>query len=298
MATQKRMGFQEVQERLSTEETCRKYLFDLRWPNGFICPRCGCREYYHISTRNKYQCKSCRHQTSVTAGTVMDRSHLKLRIWVWAIYLVARDKRGYSAMQLSIELNLPYNTAWFLLHRIRHAMAQRDGNYMLSGIVELDDTYFGRSKKGGKRGRGTAKTKVMVALSKDENGKPQFAKMQVVPNLKGTTIAKFTKCSIAEGSVVQSDAYRSYRKPLADKYLHEYQVFDADAEMLHWLHIIIGNAKAFVLGTFHGLGEKHLQSYLNEFCYRFNRRFFHGEIFSRLACAVASSSALRLADLT
>jgi transposase-like protein len=217
---------------------------------------------------------------------------------VWAIYLVARDKRGYSAKQISTELNLPYNTAWFLLHRIRHAMAQRDDNYMLAGIVELDDTYFGRSKKGGKRGRGTAKTKVMVALSKDEKGKPQFAKMQVVPNLKGTTIAKFAKCSIAEGSAVQSDAYRSYRKPLAEKYLHEYQVFDADSEMLHWLHIIIGNAKAFVLGTFHGLGEKHLQSYLDEFCYRFNRRFFHGEIFSRLACAVASSSALRLADLT
>jgi len=87
----------------------------------------------------------------------MDRSHLKLQIWAWAIYLVARDKRGYSAKQLSTELNLPYNTAWFLLHRIRHAMAQRDDNYMLTGTVELDDTYFGRSKKGDKRGRGTAK---------------------------------------------------------------------------------------------------------------------------------------------
>lgn len=298
MARQKRMGFREVQEWFSTEDACREYLSELRWPNGFICPRCGCREYYQISTRNKYQCKNCRHQTSVTAGTVMDRSHLELRIWVWAIYLVARDKRGYSAMQLSTELNLPYNTAWFLLHRIRKAMAQRDDNYMLGGIVELDDTYFGKSKKGGKRGRGTAKTKVLVALSKDEAGNPQFAKMKVVPNLKGKTIAKFTKHSIVEGAVVQSDAYRSYRKPLAEKYLHEYHVFDVDAEMLHWLHIIIGNAKAFVLGTFHGLGEKHLQSYLDEFCYRFNRRFVHGEIFGRLVCAVTSSSTLRFADLT
>ena len=154
MAKQKRMGFLEVQEQFGSEEACRKYLFELRWPNGFICPRCGCREYYQISTRNKYQCKNCRYQTSVTAGTVMDKSHLDLRIWIWAIYLVARDKRGYSAKQLSIELNLPYNTAWFLLHRIRKAMAQRDDNYVLSGIVELDDTYFGKAKKGGKRGRG------------------------------------------------------------------------------------------------------------------------------------------------
>lgn len=228
----------------------------------------------------------------------MDRSHLALRIWIWAIYLVARDKRGYSAMQLSTELRLPYNTAWFLLHRIRKAMAQRDDNYMLAGIVELDDTYFGKSKKGGKRGRGTTKTKVLVALSKDEDGNPQFAKMQVVPNLKGKTIAKFAKCSIAEGSVVQSDAYRSYRKPLSEKHLHEYQIFDTDTEMLHWLHIIIGNAKAFVLGTFHGLGKKHLQSYLDEFCYRFNRRMVHEEIFGRLACAVTASSTLRFADLT
>jgi len=298
MAKQKRMGFREVQEQFYSEEACREYLFELRWPNGFICPRCGCREYYQISTRNKYQCKNCRYQTSVTAGTVMDRSHLDLRIWIWAIYLVARDKRGYSVKQLSVELNLPYNTAWFLLHRIRKAMAQRDDNYVLSGIVELDDTYFGKAKKGGKRGRGTAKTKVLVALSKDEDDNPQFVKMQVVPNLKGKTIGKFAKCSITEGAVVQSDAYRSYRMPLAEKYLHDYRVFDADADMLHWLHIIIGNTKAFVLETFHGLGEKHLQSYLDEFCYRFNRRFVHGEIFSRLACAVMASSPLRFADLT
>lgn len=101
-----------------------------------------------------------------------------------------------------------------------------------------------------------------------------------------------------EGSIVQSDAYRSYRKPLAEKYLHEYEIFDSDSEMLHWLHIIIGNAKAFVLGTYHGLGLKHIQRYLDEFCYRFNRRLFQGEIFSRLLCAVASFSILRFADLT
>ena len=296
MANQKRMGFEEIQKQFNTEDACREYLFDLRWPKGFICPRCGCREHYHIPTRNKYQCKNCRYQTCVTAGTVMDRSHLSLRIWVWAIYLVARDKRGYSAMQLSSELNLPYNTAWFVLHRIRYAMAQRDDNYMLTGIVELDDTYFGRAKKGGKRGRGTTKTKVLVALSRDEDGKPKFAKMQVVPNLKGKTIA--ASGSIAEGAAVQSDAFYSYRKPLAEKYLHEYQVFNANSEMLHWLHIIIGNAKAFVLGTFHGLGEKHLQSYLDEFCYRFNRRFIREDIFSRLLYAVTRSSILRFADLT
>ena len=298
MATKKRIGFEDVQRYFDTEDAGRKYLIQLRWPDGFICPMCGCREYYKITTRHKYACKSRRYQASVTAGTVMDRSHLSLRTWIWAIYLVSRDKRGYSAMQLSRVLNLPYNTAWFLLHRIRNAMAERDSRYMLKGIVELDDMYFGRPKKGGKRGRGTTKTKVVVAVSKDDDGKPKYAKMQVVSDLKGKTIAKFAKGCIAEGTTVQTDAYRSYRKPLAEKYMHEYQVSDAGSDMLKWLHTIIGNAKAFVLGTFHGLGKKHLQSYLDEYCYRFNRRHMGGDIFSRLLFAVTRSSPLRFADLT
>ena len=122
--------------------------------------------------------------------------------------------------------------------------------------------------------------------------------MQAIPNLKGKTIGKNVGKMIEEGAVIQSDAYHSYRKPLAEKYMHQFEVFDPDLDMLHWLHIIIGNAKAFILGTYHGFGEKHLQSYLDEFCYRFNRRYFQGEIFSRLLCAAASSPAFRLADLT
>lgn len=177
-------------------------------------------------------------------------------------------------------------------------MAERDNGYALKGIVELDDTYLGKTKKGSKRGRGTTKNKVVVAISKDEEGKPQYVKMQVVTDLKGKTIAKFAKNSIAEGTTVQTDAYHSYRKPLAEKYLHEYQVFDADLDMLKWLHIIVSNAKAFVSGTFHGLGRKHLQSYLDEFCYRFNRRAMGAMIFDRLLLAVTQSAPLRFADLT
>lgn len=297
MAKTKRIGIEDILKRFETEDACRDYLFKLRWPDGFICPICGCKEHYVIRGRHKFQCKNCRYQASVTAGTVMDRSHLSLKTWIWAIYLVARDKRGYSAMQLSRVLNMPYNTAWFLLHRIRHAMAERDSNYMLTGIVELDDTYLGKTKKGGKRGRGTTKTKIVVAVSKDEEGKPQYAKMQVVPDLKGKTIGKFAKDYIGEGSTVQTDAYRSYRKPLAEKYLHDYEVFDADSDMLKWLHTITGNAKAFVSGTFHGLGKKHLQRYLDEFCYRFNRRYMDGYIFNRLLLAVTRASTLRFAEL-
>lgn len=265
MADIKNIGYMKFQIQFSTEDDCKKQLFEMRFPQGFVCLICGCVEYYDLRTRNLYQCKKCRHQLSVTSGTVMHRSHLPLLTWFWAIYLVAKDKRGFSATQLSKELGLPYNTAWFLLHRIRFAMSQRDDNYLLNGIVEVDDTYFGKPKRGGKRGRGTKKTKVVIAVSKTDNGNPKYIKMKVVPNLKGKTIGEFTQKNIEVGSIVQTDAYHSYRKPLSEKFEHQYQVFNAESDLLHWLHIVIGNAKAFVNGTFHGLGEKHLQKYLDEF---------------------------------
>lgn len=297
MARVKTISYAGFQKQFCDEEACRKYLFDSRFGGGFVCPKCGCKEYYFLSNRNLYQCKSCLHQQSLTAGTVMHRSHLPLMTWFWAIFLISRDKRGYSAAMLSRELDLPYNTAWFLLHRIREAMSRRDSKYQLSGIVELDDTYFGKPSKGSKRGRGTSKIKVIVAVSKTPGGKPLFMKMQVVPNLKGKTIGNFAKANVCEQSTVQTDAYHSYRKPLSEKYSHEYEVFSPDSEMLKWLHIMIGNAKAFVSGTFHGLGGKHLGRYLAEFSYRFNRRHLP-DIFSNLCNAVMASEPLTFAELS
>lgn len=298
MAIQEKMSFADFRKRFNSEVACRKYLYNLRWPDGFICPKCGGTSCYNIIGRQKYQCTQCRHQASVTSGTVMHRSKLSLQAWFWAIYLVSRDKRGYSAAQLAEELDIAYSSAWYLLHRIRSAMAERDSEYILSGIVELDDTYFGAPTEGGKRGRGTEKTIVMVALSKTNTGKPDYLKMAVVDNLKGITIGTFAKENITKGSIIQSDAYRSYKKPLADDFDHQFEVFDSSSDMLKWLHTLVGNAKAFVNGTFHGLGDKHLQCYLDEFCYRFNRRGFRKQIFPRLLCAVANSNILGYADLT
>lgn len=298
MAKQETMSFSEFRERFSTEESCRKYLFSVRWPNGFVCPRCGCMEHYHIGTRNVYQCKACRHQTSVTSDTVMHRSHLPLQTWFWAIYLIVKDKRGCSALRISEELDISYKTTWYLCHRIRHAMGQRDAEYILAGIVELDDTYFGSPQKGGKRGRGTSKIKVLVGLSTNEEGKPKYLKMQAVSNLKGKTIGKFAELHIAEGTTINSDGYRSYQKPLAEKWLHQYRVFNPKSGMLRWLHMAIGNAKDFVGGTYHGLAEKHIQSYLDEYCYRFNRRSFRGELFGRLLCAVTSAPVFGFSELS
>ena len=296
MSQEKVIGFIEFQKKFSSEELCLKYLFGKRFPNGFICPICGCRECYQIASRSLYQCKECRHQTSAMSGTIMHRSHLTLTVWFWAIYLVSKDKRGYSAAQLAKELDLSYKTSWYLLHRIRSAMSQQESKYYLSGIVELDDTYFGTAGRGGKRGRGTSKTKVVVAVSKTVEGKPKSIKMQVVSNLKGRTIRRFATEKVLPGTTIETDAFHSYRKPLSENFIHDFKVFDPAAGTLRWLHTMIGNAKAFVTGTFHGLDGKCLQCYLDEFCYRFNRRY-QNDIFSCLLNAVANSSPFNLAEL-
>ena len=276
MAHAEKITFQEFRTRFSTEESCRAELFRLRFPNGFVCPKCGCTEYYPVRGRNTFQCRACRRQTSVTAGTVMHRTHLPLTAWFWAIYLCATDKRGISAVQLSRTLNICYESAWYLLHRIRCAMAQRDENYALSGIVEMRRL----------RGRGTDKAKIVVALSKTENGAALFTRMQVVEDVTSKTLQQVVDKAAAPGAKIECDGYRSY-KNLSGVELDAKKYESGD---LHWLHKAISNLKAFLLGTYHGRCTQ-LQAYLDEFCFRFNRRKTGDQIFMRLARAVAASCA-------
>lgn len=300
MAKQEEISFFEFKEKYSNEDKCREHLFHLRWPDGFICPKCGNKAYYPIKNRNKYQCTACKHQTSVTAGTVMDKSHIKLEKWFWAVYLVSTDKRGYSATALQKQLGIGYKAAWYLLQRIRTAMMERDWDYMLSGIVELDDAFFGAADEGGKRGRGTSKAKVVVGLSLNEKGHPQYVKMEVVDDLTADTIAAFAEANVTTGSTISSDAYSSYRQLKDNGYDHHPMAFNIkeDKEHLKWLHTVVSNAKAFINGTYHGLDKKHLSFYLAEFCYRFNRRFKPYEIFNRLLFTCLVGEKIAYAVLT
>lgn len=275
-------------------------MFHLRWPNGFVCPKCGNQFFYPIKRRHTYQCTACRHQASVTAGTIMDKTHITLEKWFWAIYLVSTDKRGHSALALSKELGIGYKAAWYLLHRIRTAMMERDWDCMLSGIVEIDDAFFGAPDEGGKRGRGTAKTKVIVGLSVSEEKRPRFLKMEIAKNLKSDSIVAFAEANIESGSTISSDVYSSYKQLSSKGYDHKPKVFNpkTDREHLRWLHIIVSNAKALINGTFHGLDEKYLHLYLSEFCYRFNRRFKPFELFNRLLFSCTVAVKITYAELT
>ena len=288
MARIKRMPLGTFIKRFSTEVQCWEYLASLRWKDGFVCPHCKFHRGYLLSS-GLYQCAKCRRQTSVTAGTVLHGSHTRLTKWFLAFYLVCMDKRSISATQLSFQLGVTYKTAWYMLKRIRIAMGQRDSKYRLSGIIEFDDAYLGGPTVGEKRGRGTKKAKVFVALSLDGRGNPRYLKLQVTKNIKQASVRKFAQSSFTDNSTIRSDGYRSYI-PALEGYTHEHKAYVPDSGMLHWLHVMISNAKAFILGTYHGLPQKNLQEYLDEFCYRFSRRSFGAALLEHLAVAICSST--------
>lgn len=287
MAKKKGMPLGTFMKLFSTKAECEEYLTTLRWGNGYVCPKCGCHHGYRLSN-GRYQCAECRHQTSVTAGTVLHKTHMPLTQWFLAFYFVSQDRRGISAVQLASMLSTKYKTAWYMLTRIRAAMGQRDASYQLSGVIEFDDAYFGGPTVGKKRGRGTEKAKVFVALSLDQRGNPLYLKMWVTPDVKKASVKKFAQRAFTEGSTVRSDGYQSYI-PALEGFVHEHEPYNPDSGVLHWIHIAISNAKSFILGTYHGLPKDNLQSYLDEFCFRFCRRSFGPALFDRLALAVGTS---------
>ncbi len=227
------------------------------------------------------------------------RTRTPLRYWFWAIFLVAKDKRGHSALQLSKELNIPYDRAWLMMHKIRTAMTHRDMLYRLDGAIEMDDAYFGAPDTG-KRGRGTRRTKALVAVGVTEDDKPRFAKIQIIKRLDARCVKAFATSGIAQGSTICTDGLNAYRCLAKLGFSHEAIVTSGKAKenLLHWVHVIISNAKAFIAGTFHGLDDKHIQRYLDEFCYRFNRRYREAELFDRLLVACATAPPLTYDELT
>lgn len=293
------MSLFEFHQRFPTEKECAEHLFKLRWPDGFICPRCKCQKYDFHSNRLLYRCKNCKHEVSLTAGSVMHKTRSSLMVWFWTIFLIACDKRGHSALSISKELKISYWVAWTLLQKIRRAMAEQDSQYRLQGIVELDDAYFGGTDEGSKRGRGTTKSKVLVAVSTDAaKEKAGFVKMKVVKKLDTDTVNEFVAENVEPNSKIQTDNLDIYDSLANLGMDHEKYPIASGEKPLPWVHIIISNAKAFCLGTYHRFGRKHLQAYLDEFCYRFNRRFWEDQLFERLLTACINCEATTYRELT
>lgn len=295
------IGFLEFQGRFSTEEACERQLRKMRWPGGYRCPRCGCRKYSYHSTRRLYQCRACRYQASLTAGTVFHRTKVPLRKWFVMIFLMSTQKSGVSILGLQQMLDIKtYQTAWLMSHKIRKAMADSDARYKLGGLIELDDAFIGPSKPG-RTGRGAkGKTKVLVAVETKGN-KAGLARMQVVDSVSGDRIRDFAKERIKPGTTALTDAWPPYKFLTEDGFSHLPQTVGPGSKavkVLPWVHTLIANIKGNLRGVHHGVTKKYLARYLDEFCYRFNRRFAVDQIFLCLLNTCIYSTYATKAEIT
>lgn len=269
------MTIMDFQERFATEEACRSYLFASRWPEGFRCPDCEGREAGEMHRRRLvWQCRRCGHQTSVTAGTVMHKTHTPLRLWFWAAYLVATHHPGISAKQLSRQLGLRYETAWLMLQKLRRAMVAPERE-RLKREVEVDEFYLGGHDESN-RGRRLGSKKVLCGVAVEVRGRGSGrVRLAVLEDASWDSLGAFVKATTDAAAIVRTDAWGGYL-PLAkagfDHRPRSQRAGIGEEPFLPRAHRAISNLKAWLHGTHRGASPKHLPVYLDEFTFRHNRR--------------------------
>ncbi|MGD0658979.1 MAG: IS1595 family transposase [Syntrophorhabdales bacterium] len=274
----------ELEDRFATEQACWDYLLKLRWPEDFVCPRCGQLGCW-TGTRGRLICRACRYQGSVTAGTIFQDTRKPLRMWFRAVWHVTSQKNGASAVSLQQVLGLgSYLTAWTWLHKLRRAMV-RPGRDRLRGTVEVDETYWGGEEEG-VIGRRTVDKAIIVVAAEEDGRSIGRIRLARIPDLTRASLHGFIAEAIEPGSVVRTDGLPAY-KGLND-YAHDRQVQRLQPEGEHLLprvHRVVSLLKRWLLGTHQGAIHKaHLDYYLDEFAFRFNRRTSasRGKLFYRL----------------
>lgn len=272
-----------------SEEQCKQALFQWKWPDGFICPKCSSTSFCTLKSRHVYQCNHCHHQTSLTSGTIFASTNLPLTRWFLAIHLITQSKTGLSALELKRQIGVSYNTAWSMKQKIMQVMKERDDSQPLSGMIQLDDVYWGGELHGGLRGRGSKnKTPFVAAVSTHEDGHPIAMNMNIVKGFRLTEIARWARHHLQAGSTVVSDGLACFSAVKEAGCTHISIVTGGGPRSVHkeeftWINTIIGNVKNAITGTYHAINPKHLPRYLAEFCYRFNRRFQLQDMLPRFA---------------
>ena len=276
----------EFEARFTTEAACRAYLAQLRWPDGFRCPKCGGTTAWPV--RNVlWECGGCGRQTSVTAGTVFQDTRTPLTAWFRAMWWVTNSKAGTSALTLQHLLGLgSYQTAWAWLHKLRRAMV-RPGRDRLSGEVEVDETLLGGL--GGAQGRSTA-TKALIVVAAEAVGRGTGRiRMRRIPDGSAATLQAFVEETIERGSTIHTDGWDGYERVKANGYRHRVSFLrghpELGSELLPRVHRVVSLLKRWLLGTHQGaVSRAHLDYYLDEFTFRFNRRTsrHRGKLFFRL----------------
>jgi predicted RNA-binding Zn-ribbon protein involved in translation (DUF1610 family) len=268
----------QFEARFPDDAACADYLARRRWPEGFVCPACGGAKGWALKgKRFTWECAACGKQTSVTAGTVMHRSHLPLKTWFLAAHIVTSHSNGISALQLQAQLGLgSYKTAWLLLHKLRRAMVDPDRS-LLEDLVEVDETGIPLRRKddppASGRGRSAVgKMLVAGAVELSPEGQPRRIRLAPLADFSAATLKPFVAAVAAPGATVITDGWSGYAR--LPGHLHDAKVVGGMAAhvILKWTHRVFSNLKRWGLGVFHGLRRPHLQRYLDEFVFRWNRR--------------------------
>jgi transposase-like protein len=284
-------------ERFGDEATCRQALFELRWRDGLICPACGGGSFCALRTRQVFQCNRCKKQLRLTAGTVFDNTKLPLTTWFLAIYHLTQSKGGISSIELGRRLGVKQPTAWLMKHKLMRVMAEREARKpKLAGRIELDDSYLGGERSGGKRGRGAAgKTPLIAAVETTAERKPRRVRLTVVKGFRKKEVEKLAKRDFMPGSNVVSDGLSCWPAVERAGCTHFPMRTGSGRQASRWkpfawVNTLLGNVKTALAGTYHHVSAKHAPSYLASFAYRFNRRHQLDSIVDRLAWAAARTA--------
>jgi len=266
----------EFQKKFATETDCETFLFNIKWNNGFKCSKCGHTHYWKTKT-GLYVCTKCEHQHSLKAGTIMEKSKKSLKMWFTAIWLFTSSKRGVNAKDLERQLGISYPTAWLWLQKLKRSSFNPQRT-KLSGEVEVDEFYLGGKKKG-KAGRGSEnKHKIVIAIEKirfNKTGKIYVGRVRLkeIENCGAEILTKFVEDNISMDAIVKTDKWTGYKKLKSVGYEHIAKIITDYNSEFKGLHNVVSLIKRWILGTFQGkISRKHIQQYLEEFTFRFNRK--------------------------
>jgi ribosomal protein L37AE/L43A len=283
--------------RYGTEERCRAALFELRWPQGFACPACGHGGHAALTSRKILQCNRCKHQASLTAGTIFHSTKLALTIWFMAIYHLSQSKGGISSIELGRRLGIRQGTAWLMKQKLMQVMDRRDATKpKLEGRVEIDDAYLGGERSGGKRGRGAAgKTAFVAAVETTAEQKPRRIRLAVVEGFRKKEVERLAKSSFAPRTHIVSDGLSCW-SAVAKAGCNHFPMTTGSGRQaarwapFKWVNTTLGNIKTALAGTHHHVSAKHAQRYLASFAWRFNRRYQLDSLTERLIWAAARTN--------
>ena len=292
---QKGLSEARFQALYGDEEKCRALVIGGRWPDGFVCPKCGGRASCVVGPRRLFQCNACRRQTSPMAGTIFNSTKLPLTVWFRAMYLITQTKQGISSIELGRRLGTTQTTAWKIKTKLAEVMRLDNDRSPLEGRVEMDDAYLGGKRSGGKTGRGSpGKRPIVVALQSSDGKGPARLKVRRIARFKRKRVKSLTKRIIAPGAAVVTDGLACFRG-VADAGREHHSIVTGTSRhgaghpSFRWVNTVLANIKTAIVATYKAVRKKHLVRTLAEFEWRFNNRENLAAMIPVLTCAAARS---------